>query len=126
MQGKRKYVRKIQTRDPMPVNRDPQIEIPIEGVNVPPVATDVQKRKYSPRTYIRIDMRKTCIACAHNLRNSNGSIPVPNKHIMLRNMTCTKCGRGFLVESPMSLDEEKKYGCVSDAYSEYIANEIQP
>lgn len=118
MQGKRKYVRKIQTvqtRDPMPVNRDPQIEMPIEGVDVPPVASHEQK----PRRYIAASMPTVCPDCGHNTRMDDGRHVDPVRQRILEYRTCVKCGAALAAGRPMTEREAEKLCSRAQAIKEY-------
>lgn len=116
---KRKYTRRIQTRDPQPVNRDPVMELPVEGINVPPVAVSNMK----PRRYIAASMPVVCPDCGHNTRMDDGRHVDPVRRRILEYRTCVKCGALLAAGRVMTEREAEKLCTRAQAVKEYEETE---
>lgn len=123
MQGKRKYVRKIHTRDPMPVNRDPQMDIKearrlariVESDALPPIAPNTR----NPRRYISASMPTVCPECGHNTRMDDGRHVDPVRRKILEYRTCVKCGAALAAGRQMTEREAEKLCSRAQAIKEY-------
>jgi len=110
-------VQTITTRDPQPVNRDPQLESDISPI--PPVASHTLQ----PRFYIAASMPTVCPKCGHNTRVDQHRYIDPVRRKVVEYRQCIKCGRKLGCGRAMTKTEEEKYCTHVEAVREYQENE---
>lgn len=125
MRNKRTNVSPIQTittRDPVPVNRDPQPSLLSDIAPIPPVASHTIK----PRRYIAASMPCVCPTCGHNTRMADGRHVDPVRARILEYRTCIGCGALLAAGRPMTEMEKSRLCIRAEAVAEYEETVKQP